>query len=98
MASSKGVNDEPLPVISPALQCFVGARIRLVGRRPGQCDLECHGNGRRDVVLNREHVCELTVVAFRPQMGAILGGDQLCGDPDSASRSPDAPLEDVGHV
>ena len=96
--AAQGRADEPLPVIPPALQCFVRARIRLVGRRPGQCDLECHGNGGRDVVLNREHVCELTVVAFRPQMGAILGGDQLCGDPHAAPRSPDAPFEDVGHV
>lgn len=47
---------------------------------PAQIGLYCRHHADGDLVLRREHVGQLAVVAFGPQMAAVLGVDQLAGD------------------
>jgi hypothetical protein len=52
--------------------------------------LQRSGDGLGDVVLNGEDVGKLAVVAFRPEMIAVLRVDELCGYADTVSGSPEA--------
>jgi hypothetical protein len=40
------------------------------------------GDGTGNLVLHREDVGQLAIVALRPEVAAVGGGDQLRGDPD----------------
>src|SRR6185503_3150039 len=59
---------------------------RLARRQPY---LESLDDVPGDLVLNRENVCEVAIVAFRPHMSARGGIDQLCGDSDAVARAAD---------
>jgi hypothetical protein len=50
-----------------------------------------------DVVLDREDVAQLAVVAFGPDMLAGLRVDELARDPEPLPGRPDAALEHVAH-
>src|SRR4051794_12504224 len=53
------------------------------------CDATDH------VILNLEEILHVPVVAFRPNVVAGLGLDELRGDADTASRLPHTALDDV---
>ena len=48
-----------------------------------------------DLVLQREDVLQLAVVALRPEVVAVGGADQEGRDPQAAAGLPHAPLEDA---
>ena len=58
-----------------------------------ELQLQGSGDGLGDIVLDGEDVGELAVVAFGPEMIAVLCVDQLRGHADPASRAADAPFE-----
>ena len=90
--------DDPEAV--PALQIrFVGrqrrrvlASGRLADRQPRRQRL---GDGSGDLVLHREHVGQLAIVALRPQVAAVGGVDQLRRDPDPIAGLAHAAFEHV---
>jgi hypothetical protein len=53
---------------------------------------------RRDLALDREHVGQLAVVRFRPQVLVRVGVDELRRDPHLVPRAAHRPLQDRGHV
>ena len=82
---------------------------RLVGRQgrrvvsdrcgfPGKLHSEYRRNRLRDLVLHSEHVRQLPVISFRPEMTAVAGRDQLRGDPNPFARLPHTAFENVGHA
>src|SRR4029077_14578207 len=58
-----------------------------------ELDAERCGDGLRDLILNREHIGHLTVVALRPEVAAIGGCDQLGRDAYAVAGAADATLE-----
>src|SRR5438128_5070736 len=60
-----------------------------------QLDPERRGDGLRDLILNREDVGHLAVVALGPEMKTIGDLDELRGDSDAVTRLPNASLENV---
>ena len=56
-------------------------RIRRLPRNSGQRDLQPVDDVLRDFFLNGEHVRRLPIVAFRPEMTAVFGADELRRDP-----------------
>ena len=53
---------------------------------------------RRHLVLDREDVLEVAVVALGPEVAVGLGVDQLHGDADALARLAHAALDDVLHA
>ena len=64
-------------------------------RRPPQLDFEHIHDGLRDLVLDREDVGHLAIVALRPQVAAVGDGDQLRGHAQAIARLPHAALQNV---
>ncbi len=76
-----------------------GGRPRERGHAAGaQRDFELAGDLARDVVLDREHVVELTIVPLGPELITAGDVDQLRGDAELLPRSAHAALEDGRHV
>src|SRR5262245_17318635 len=81
--------------------------VRLPGRgRLVQCTIdlclvhmssEDRGNRAGQLILDREDVLELTVVALGPAMGAGYGIDELHGDANPITAAANAALQDVAH-
>src|SRR3954452_3701489 len=55
-----------------------------------------HAQG--DVVLECKYVVELAVIAFRPEMRAAFGLDQLGADPYALARLANASLQHISHA
>src|SRR5215469_5380899 len=77
---------------------LVGFELRLV-RAPGQwlshqLYLQRAGNCCRDLILHREHVRHLAVIALGPEMIAILGVDKLRGHTNPAATPPHTAFQD----
>ena len=74
--------------LAPGAKTFRGVKLRLDGGD------DCFG----DLVLHREHVGEVAVVALRPDVAA--GGDvvELGGDAHALARLAQAALEEVAHA
>src|SRR5207237_7869399 len=73
---------------------------RWFAHRAAQLSLgDGRSNGDRhrlgDLVLEREDVSQIAVVAFRPDMLSALGLDQLRGDPEPVAGLAQAALEHV---
>ena len=65
-------------------------------RRPflgKELDFQLLDDRQRYLVLNRKHVRHLAVVAFRPEVVAVAGIDQLRGDPQPITHLLYAALE-----
>src|SRR5262245_14771375 len=81
---------------------LVGRQVRLTAPRPrrgnGKLVLQGACNRLRNLILDGEHVDELTVVALRPEMTAVGGDYELRSDADAISRPADASLEHVRHA
>ena len=91
----------PLVPVDAALQVQrVGRGIDtgMRGRRTGLDAPQPLGNPLRDVLLHGENIVHGTIVRFGPEMKAIRRIDELGRDPELFSRSPNAPLQDRGHV
>ena len=78
---------------------LVGAKVGCVtperrGLR-GKPDLESRGDGLRDLILHREDVRHLAVVALRPEMKTIGDLDELRRDSDAVARLANTPLENM---
>ena len=71
---------------------------RLAQRLPEFCVLdppdERRHDRRRDLVLNLEYLCQLAIVALRPDMRAARRFDKLGGDANAVARAPDAALQE----
>ena len=77
-------------------QRFVRRKARRVsGGLRDELHLQRTGDRLGDVVLNGEDVDQLAVVAFRPQVIAVLGVDELRRHAYAASRAADAAFENV---
>ena len=63
----------------------------LARSRAGQVDLQRDDDGVRDLVLKVKDVCEVTVVALRPEVKPRRGVDQLGVDPDAVRRARTLP-------
>jgi hypothetical protein len=63
-----------------------------------QLDPERLDDGLRDLVLQREDVVQVPVVALGPDVIVARCEDQLCGDPYAAARLAHAPFQHVTHV
>ena len=61
-------------------------------------NLEVLDDGQGDLVLNREHVLQTPIETLRPKVGAVLGVDELCRDPQPIASFPNAPLDDGANV
>ena len=72
----------------------IGALLLGVGN--GRGDRDRHRLG--DLVLHRENVGEIAVVALGPDMIAGLGLDQLRGDPDAVAGFAHAAFEHIAHA
>ena len=68
----------------------------LLGRR--QFDPKCRDDPRPDLVLKVEDVGRIAVVAFRPEVDAGLGVDQLGVDADAPAGLAHAALDHVAHA
>ena len=68
-------------------------RGRVSGGVRDELQLQRTRDGLRDFVLDGNTSDELPIVAFRPQVIAVLSVDQLRSHADSASRSTDAPFK-----
>ena len=66
--------------------------------RGGQRDLQCRSDCCSNVILNCENIAHLPVVALRPEMAAVGGGDELGGDADATAGFSNAAFEDIGHA
>ena len=51
-----------------------------------------------DLVLNREHVDQLAIVALRPEQPPVVGRGELCGDAEPVARLAHRPLEHDAHT
>src|SRR5687768_4077703 len=72
--------EAPLVVaVSEIVRVWRQARHPALGRER-QLQLQRTGNRGRDVVLHREDIRELAVVALRPEMGAVASEYQLRRD------------------
>src|SRR5579863_52377 len=90
-----------VPVVSPLEIERVGFRT-CGGTLPDllllpldQMDLQRGRHLLCDVTLDGEDVCQVPVVALRPQVPVVLGLYQLGCDPDLVPRFPHAPLQDA---
>ncbi len=86
------------PAVEIALEGFGHLRAffaQRVGHVPRQTDLERVGNGSGDIVLNREYVDELAVVALVPQLRIRSRLDEARTDPHARAVAADATLENV---
>ena len=63
----------------------------------GDCGGDRDGDGFSDLILHREDVGEITVVAFGPNVVAALGLDQLRGDADAIAGLAQAAFQHVAH-
>ena len=64
----------------------------------GKLDPESRGDGLRDLILHREDVRHLAVVALRPEMKTIGDLDELRRDPDAVARLSNTPFQNVVDV
>ena len=82
----------------PALQPkVVGHRVfgwARKGRRDRQRHLQRLRDRSRNVVLDRESICQLPVVVLAPGVVAVFGADQLRGDAYPIARALDAPFDE----
>ena len=87
----------------PALEIQVVRRhAGLAGRRGGRAWVEVHAeggdDGRRYLVLDPEDIGQLAVEGIRPEVIAVGGVDQLCGDADPVAGLADTSLQQRTHV
>jgi hypothetical protein len=68
-------------------------RALLFGGSNSRSGRDCNRFG--DLVLHRENIRELPVVAVGPDVIARFGFDQLCGDPDTIAGLSQAALEHI---
>ena len=68
------------------------------GRIRGKPHLQRGRDGPGDLVLNREHVFHVAVKSLRPDVAAVVSGDQLAGDADAVAGLADTAFEDVRHT
>ena len=93
----------PVVVRQPLEEAVPGGH---VGREPrrrrgfGPDDLGGDGGGQvgRDLVLHREEIADVAVVAAGPELLAGLRRDQLGGDADLGSGAPHRTLDQIGGV
>ncbi len=89
--------------------CHLGAaaqdvveRIRMGDRAGGlgdrQLGLQCAGDARGDLVLQREQIAEVAVEPLRPELRAGCGIDQLDVDPHFLAGTLDAAFDDIAHA
>ena len=64
--------------------------------RQANPELRCNAVG--DFVLNREHVDEVAIVALRPNLRAVRGGNQTSVNANPPAGGSDAALEEVVHA
>jgi len=70
-------------------------RLLLFGQEP---QLQCADNRLRNLVLEREDVVQVAIVALRPDMAAGGAVDQLRGDPHPAARLAHAAFDNVADL
>ena len=81
--------------------CVVGLEIRRTSVLDGlfffgkELDLERGDDRLRDLVLQREDVGKIAIVAFRPDVLVVRAVDQLRGDPHAIARFAHAAFEHV---
>src|SRR5262249_55667465 len=71
----------------PALDCLL--------LRRQQPDLQRRNDGLRDLVLQREDIVEVAVIALTPDVAVIARVDQLRRDPHTAARLAHAAFDDI---
>ena len=84
----------------------VGPGLDIGGRRVaqprlfalGQPDLHLGCQDEGDFVLDGENVVDGAVIAFRPEVRAVVGVDQLRRDPDAVAALANAALQNVSHT
>src|SRR6185295_3745972 len=90
------------PVVSSFQVCVVGAKVgRLTPERPGRRGKpgpESPSDGLRDLILYREDVRGLAVVALGPEVKPIGDLDQLRGDSDAVTRPANTSFENMPDV
>src|SRR5208283_2159038 len=63
--------------------------------RRQQLDLQrCH-YGACDLILNLENVIQVAIVGFGPEVVAVVGANELCGDAQSAAGLAHAAFQDM---
>src|SRR6516162_2395279 len=80
--------------------------IEAVGRLAGgalalaalHCGEDCRRDTGRDLVLHREYIRQIAIVAFRPKMSAGRRLDQLPGHPNPIAGLAHAAFEHIAHA
>ena len=97
-----GLGRSTLDVVESLQMVFVGLKAGRVAwnrcRWRRQRHLQCAGDCRGDLVLDREHIGELPIVPFRPEVAAIDCGDELGHDPNAIASLSDAAFEHGRHA
>ena len=97
---SVGFSEMPQPTLvgSPGVEAAgrLAHRALLLGLGDGRSDRG--GDRLRDLVLHREDVDEVTVVALGPDVLPGFGLDQLSGDADAVAGFPQAAFEHITHT
>ena len=82
---------------------FVGFRINYFGilQRtffPGiQTDSNLFGNGASDLILKRQCIAQVTLIALGPEVLVRRSLDELCGDPNPVAGTKHGPFHDGIH-
>jgi hypothetical protein len=53
-------------------------------------------NGLGDFILDREHVCHLSIIALSPKMAPISSSNSLCCNTNPVSYLAHTPFENIG--
>src|SRR3984893_1776451 len=77
---------------------LAGSFALLSGRCSSQGGLQCEGNGTSNLVLDLEDIDYLAVVGPRPDVRAVGGAYELCGDAYHVAVLSNATFEHVAHV
>ena len=82
----------------PRIQVLGGLAPRALALDLRQFGFDRAGDGQGDLVLQVEDVCQLAVVALRPNVVAVAGIDELRGDPHTVAAFAHTAFQDIANA